>query len=58
MLFTKTKDLKSLERTIKLLAGYHAVKLDNEQFLKQYRHLISLYITLCQQKGHTPCLTI
>ena len=58
MFNSKSKDLKSLERSIILLAGYHAVRLDNEQFLKSYRHLISLYITLCQQKGHKPCLTI
>lgn len=54
---TKTTDLKAVERTIKLLAGYHAVPLDNEQFVTQYRHLISMYLVLCKQKGKTPCLT-
>jgi len=52
----KKNNLLALEKTIKLLAGYHAVPLDNPQFLAQYRHLITLYLTLCKQKGHTPCL--
>lgn len=52
----KKNDLQTLERTIKLLAGYHAVPLDNPQFLAQYRHLITLYHNLCKQKGHTSCL--
>lgn len=55
--FFRTKsDLDAIERTIKLLAGYHACPVNNEQFLKQYRHLITLYLTLCKQKGTTPCL--
>lgn len=57
MFNTKSKDIKSVERTLKLLAGYHACPLDNPQFLKQYRQLISLYLLLCKQKGTTPCLT-
>jgi len=58
MFNTKKSDLQCVERTIKLLAGYHAVPIENEQFVKQYRQLIRMYLTLCQQKGITPCLEI
>ena len=52
----KGEDIRSIERTLKLLASYHAVKFSNPQFKKQYRHLIVLYRQLCQQQGVTKCL--
>lgn len=52
----KYKDLKALEKSLILLSKYHALPLDNEQFNRQYRHLISLYRNLCKQKGINKCL--
>ncbi|UOF78952.1 hypothetical protein [Microviridae sp.] len=42
MIFCKKSKLAAVETTLKLLAGYHAVPLDNEAFLKQYRHVFAL----------------
>jgi hypothetical protein len=45
MLFRKSK-INAVEKTLKLLAGYHAVKLDNEQFMRQYRHIFTMLAVL------------
>lgn len=58
MFSRKNSDLKAIEKTIKILAGYHAVKVSEPRFLKQYNHLIQLYITLCNKTGHKSCLEI
>jgi hypothetical protein len=47
---------KHIETTLKTLAQYHAVKLDNTQFVTQYRHLISMYLILCKKTKRTPIL--
>jgi len=39
--FRKTKTKKVLE-VLQLLAGYHAVPIDNPQFMLQYRHMYAL----------------
>ena len=49
---TKNQKLKAINQTLYLLEKYHAVKPDNEQFKKQYRHLLALKQIL-QQKGKT-----
>lgn len=42
MLFCKKSKLVAVDTTLKLLAAYHAVPLDNELFMKQYRHVFAL----------------
>lgn len=54
--FKKSEDIKALERTLKLLAGYHACKLTDGKFQTQYRHLIVMYRNLCKEQGITKCL--
>jgi len=44
-LFRKTK-AKKVREVLELLASYHAVPLDNEQFCVQYRHMIQMLKTL------------
>lgn len=51
---TKSNDLKSVEKTIKLLTEYHAVPSNNEQFVKRYKALLTMYHNLCQLKGKIP----
>lgn len=50
----KTKEIKSIEKTLKMLADYHGMNMDNEQFLRQYRHLISMYFLLVKRAGTKP----
>lgn len=52
----KKRKLAHLETTIKQLAKYHAVPLDNEQFVRQYRHLIAMYLNLCDQLKIKPII--
>lgn len=44
-LFRKTKAQKVRE-VLEMLAAYHAVPLDNELFKVQYRHMITMLLTL------------
>ena len=50
----KSEEIQILEKTIKMLAGYHAMSIDNDQFLRQYRHLIAMYLTLCRETDTIP----
>lgn len=40
-IFRKSKS-KKVREVLQLLADYHAVPLDNELFVKQYRHMFAL----------------
>lgn len=42
------------EETIKLLANYHAMSIDNPQFIKQYKPLLTMYLTLCKRANVQP----
>lgn len=46
MIFFKKSKINSIEQTLKLLAAYHAVPLDNEQFIRQYRHIFAMLAVL------------
>ena len=48
---SKSSDLKSVDRTLKLLSDFHAVPLDNPQFLKKYGQLVKLRNLLFIRKG-------
>lgn len=43
---SKSNQIKTIEKTLIILANYHAVPLTNEKFILQYRHLLSLYNNL------------
>lgn len=58
MFFTAKSDLKCVEKTLKLLAGYHAVPISDPMFIKKYGHLIVMYNNLCNKTGHKSCLEI
>lgn len=53
---SKKTDLQCVERTLKLLAGFHAMSMNNPPFLKQYRSLIQMYFVLCKNADVVPSL--
>lgn len=52
----KKRKTAHLESTLKQLAAYHAVPLDNEQFVRQYRHLFAMYFNLCRDLKLKPII--
>jgi len=46
MIFFKTSKIRTLEKTLKMLASFQAVPLDNEKFVYQYRHIFALIAIL------------
>ena len=44
-------DLQAVEKTLKLLAVFHAMPATNEQFTTHYRHLLALRNILASKKG-------
>jgi len=49
-LFKKSK-LRALQTTLELLAGFHAVPLDNPAFMRQYRQIFALIAIMKGQKN-------
>lgn len=49
--FSKSGDLKAIEKTLKMLSGFHAMPQSNEWFQRQYRFLFQLQTQLKDGKN-------
>jgi len=48
----ENKNLQAVNKTIILLANYHAMPTSHPQFLKQYKHLIQLQTLLAKENSN------
>lgn len=52
MIIFRSSKVAAVKTTIKLLADYHAVSLDNPDFRRQYRHLFAMLSVLDKDNSY------